>query len=485
MFECPIAGGLCIGIPFNVTGKGVSVASASPNPVSFGDVPINTTVSQAVKITVDAGYAAELASGTGINLPFHFDLGTCGGTGGTCTVNESFTPTALGAASGTTTVFECPIAGGLCIGIPFNVGGTGVSVAAASPSAVDFGQVSLGASRTTPVTITADTGYTVQLASGSGLNPPFSFAFGTCSSFAGPGTCVVQETFAPTLVGPANGTLNVFECPNAGGTCIGIPVSLTGTGVLNATTTKIASSPNPSKVGQAVTFTATVTAATGPTPPLGSGAHTITAAYAGDSAHAASSASLTQTVQRLKSSTSLHSSDSNSTVGEAVTFTATVSGPGATPTGTVTFADGSPALGTVTLSGGRASLTTSALTQGHHDIIATYNGDATFAPSSDDLDQRVRLNDSHTSLRSSPSPSGSGEAVTFTATVSAPGPTPTGTVTFADGSHTLGTVTLSGGTASLTTSTLSTGAHSIRASYSGSDADRSSSDSVTQVVRRR
>ena len=113
VFECPIAGGLCIGIPFDVSGTGVSVASASPNPVSFGNVPLNTTVSHAVTITVDAGYAAELASGTGINLPFHFDLGTCGGAGaGTCTVNESFTPTALGAANGTTTVFECPIAGG-------------------------------------------------------------------------------------------------------------------------------------------------------------------------------------------------------------------------------------------------------------------------------------------------------------------------------------------------------------------------------------
>ena len=29
-------------------------------------------------ITVDAGYSAELASGTGINTPFHFDFGTCG-----------------------------------------------------------------------------------------------------------------------------------------------------------------------------------------------------------------------------------------------------------------------------------------------------------------------------------------------------------------------------------------------------------------------
>ena len=168
-----------------------------------------------------------------------------------------------------------------------------------------------------------------------------------------------------------------------------------------------------------------------------------------------------------------------------MTFTATVSGPGGTPTGTVTFTDGSTALGTVPLSGGRASLTTSALAHGPHDVTATYNGDATYAPSSDDVNQHVRLNDSDTALKSSVNPSSPGQAVTFTATVSASGPAPTGTVTFTEGSHTLGTVTLSGGTASLTTSTLSTGNHNIRASYSGSDSDRSSSDSVTQVVRGR
>ncbi len=488
--------------------------------MSFGNVPINTTASATVTINVDAGYATEVASGSGLNAPFAFDFGTCGTGGGftgpgTCTVTERYTPTSTTASSGTTNVFECPVAGGTCIGIPFNLSGTGVSVAAAAPASLDFGAVSLSATKTLPSTITVDAGYTVQVASGSGLNPPFSFAFGTCSDFAGPGTCTVQETFAPTTVGPAGGTLNVFECPNAGGACIGIPVALTGSGILNATATTIASSNNPSKLGQPVTFTATVTATTGPTPPTGnvvfsdgatvlgtvalasngkaslttsvltSGSHVVTAAYAGDSAHGASSASLTQTVQRLRSSTSLRSSDNTSTAGEAVTFTATVSGPGGVPTGSVTFSDGATVLGTVPLTGGRASLTTAALSAGHHDITASYSGDATYAASSDDLTQRVRRNDSSTSVTSSPNPSNPGQSVTFTATVSASGPAPTGTVTFTDGSVTLGTVTLTGGTATLNTSALSNGNHRIRASYSGSDSDRPSSDSVVQQVRGR
>ena len=126
MFECPVVGGTCIGIPFNVSGTGVSRASASPNPVSFGNVPINTTVSAPVTIHVDAGYRTEVASGSGLNAPFAFDFDTCGTGGGftgpgTCTVTERYTPTAVGPNNGTTNVFECPVVGGTCIGIPFNV----------------------------------------------------------------------------------------------------------------------------------------------------------------------------------------------------------------------------------------------------------------------------------------------------------------------------------------------------------------------------
>ena len=65
MFECPIGGGTCIGIPFSVSGTGVSVASASPSSLGFGNVPLNTTASLPVTITVDTGYRTEVASGSG------------------------------------------------------------------------------------------------------------------------------------------------------------------------------------------------------------------------------------------------------------------------------------------------------------------------------------------------------------------------------------------------------------------------------------
>ena len=60
----------------------------------------------------------------------------------------------------------------------------------------------------------------------------------------------------------------------------------------------------------------------------------------------------------------LTSNQNPSTVGQSVTFTAVVSGSGATPTGTVTFLSGTATLGVVTLSGGTAKLTTAFTTAG-------------------------------------------------------------------------------------------------------------------------
>ena len=93
---------------------------------------------------------------------------------------------------------------------------------------------------------------------------------------------------------------------------------LTQTVNQDATTTVLASSLNPSKSGQVVTFTATVTAV----------------------------------------------------------------GPGSgTPTGVVTFYNGQTAIGTGTLSGGKATVKTNALPTGSDAITATYAGDTNFVTS--------------------------------------------------------------------------------------------------------
>jgi hypothetical protein len=72
-----------------------------------------------------------------------------------------------------------------------------------------------------------------------------------------------------------------------------------------------------------------------------------------------------------------------SKIGQPVTFTASVRGSVPklpTPSGTITFKDGSKILAHVHLSQGRGSFTTSTLSKGSHNITATYSGDANFNP---------------------------------------------------------------------------------------------------------
>src|SRR5579859_4485770 len=76
--------------------------------------------------------------------------------------------------------------------------------------------------------------------------------------------------------------------------------------------------------------------------------------------------------------TTVASSNTNLVFGQQVVFTATVSGSGGTPTGTVTFKDGLTTLGTGSLNGSaQTTLTNSSLAAGSHSITAVYGGDST------------------------------------------------------------------------------------------------------------
>ncbi len=275
------------------------------------------------------------------------------------------------------------------------------------------------------------------------------------------------------------------------------------------TTTSLAASPSTTVYGQTVTLTATIAVvAPGAGSPTGSvqffvgltslgtaslsgdtatlttttlpvGTDSVTAQYLGDpnfTTSTSSAVSVTINPVGLATTTTLASSANPSVFGQAVTLTATVkpsSGSG-TPTGTVTFYDGSTSLGTATLANKRATLKTTAIPLGSQTITAVYSGDATFATSTSAvLNQTVNPDSTTTKVSSSARTSVYGETVTFTATVKAAAPgsgTPTGTVEFYDGSTDLGPGTLGAtGTATFTTSSLPVGTDPITAVYSGDD----------------
>jgi uncharacterized repeat protein (TIGR01451 family) len=175
------------------------------------------------------------------------------------------------------------------------------------------------------------------------------------------------------------------------------------------TATSLVSSLNPSQAGNPVTFTATVTGSGVPTgtvtfqdggrsigtvtlsagtaqlttSSLSPGTHSIVAIYnpSGDFTTSRSSVLRQSVVPGGTTATQVVSSLNPSRQGEAVTFTATVTSPGGTPTGTVTFRDGGAALGTARLSGGVARFSTNALRTGTHSITAVYSPTGSFTAS--------------------------------------------------------------------------------------------------------
>jgi trimeric autotransporter adhesin len=197
---------------------------------------------------------------------------------------------------------------------------------------------------------------------------------------------------------------------------------------------------------------------------------------------------LTGTSGQGTTSTTVKSSATSSSFGQSVTFTATVVPDGGTPTGSVTFKDGTTSLGSaVTISSaGVATFASSTLSVGTHTITAVYGGDSNFTGStSSAVSQVVSQATTTTTLKSSANPSDAGQSVTFTATVApTTSGTPTGTVTFEDAGKALGSaVTIKSGVATFATATLATGTDSITAVYSG-DANfkGSTSSGVSEII---
>ena len=299
----------------------------------------------------------------------------------------------------------------------------------------------------------------------------------------------------------------------------------------NSTATAVASSPNPSTIGQTVTFTATVTPGSttvvspagtvdfydattstdlgtvplvpgvngGPstavlsTSALAAGMQSITATYLGNSNFSGSAATMPDVHDvQIGTGTAVSSATNPSASGQSVTFTATVTANSGTfdDGGTVQFyVDGSPYLGPVQLdSNGQACVSDAGLGVGMHAVAATYLGDTAFSGSGGLLTggQTVTAQiATSTAVSASPNPSLLGQWVTFTATVTSNWGTfdDGGSVQFyVDGSPYLGPQPLDGnGRASVSDSSLAVGTHAIAAVYSSDAGFGGSSGTVAPL----
>ena len=273
------------------------------------------------------------------------------------------------------------------------------------------------------------------------------------------------------------------------------------------TTTVVTSDTDPSVVGQAVTFTATVSSPGG-TPASGTlhfqdaccggdlgtvpidgsgratatvvytmlGGHDVYATYSGDPYYKGSVSTEHGQYVDLASTQVAVSTDASSVTGEAYTVSASVSvvAPGGgTPLGVVVVNDGSGGSCNVQLlvaSSGSCNLTST--TTGSKTITGTFLQTISFDSSSGTTSHEVDAAATTASVTSDRPQGGvHSQSVTFTATVTAVSPgygIPTGMVTFMDGANPIGTGLLNGtGQARFTTAALTTATHAITAVYTG------------------
>jgi hypothetical protein len=326
----------------------------------------------------------------------------------------------------------------------------------------------------------------------------------TASSAVGAYPVTPQGVFSPNYtIEFVNGTLTVVKADTTVAVVVSPdPVGFNQPVTFSATVGVIA--PGAGAPGGTIQFldggtvvgTATLTDGTASitTNGLSAGSHSISVVYSGDGSFAESSGAAALTVNEAvaSSSTNVTSSRNPSSIGQSVTFSATVTGPGGTVEGMVEFYDGTVLLGSEAVSNGVARLTTAALPEGGHAIVARYLGNGSLPPSvSSALAQTVQSSGTKSSsidVTVSPSPAPLGTAVTITATVTGgQNKAPTGAVVFMINGSVVSEVPVvkTGNITSaavLQTSDLPRGTHSIVAVYLADVNFRASEKLITLTV---
>ncbi|HEY6272227.1 MAG TPA: choice-of-anchor D domain-containing protein [Terriglobales bacterium] len=229
-----------------LTGTGiVGLASLSTTSLSFGNQPVGVASGKQPVTLTNTGTGSlgitSVAIG-GANSGDFAQTNTCGASlaaGGTCTINVTFTPAAIGARAGTLTITDNNNgAANSTQTVSLSGSGTGAVVSLA-PSAVVFGAEDVGttsmASSVTltnngnaTLTISATAGPSITGAQAGDFKIQSSGTTCTAGATVAPGkNCAIAVTFTPSAHGLRSGSLNVTD--NAlGGNTQAVPLSGTG-----------------------------------------------------------------------------------------------------------------------------------------------------------------------------------------------------------------------------------------------------------------
>jgi glucuronoarabinoxylan endo-1,4-beta-xylanase len=296
---------------------------------------------------------------------------------------------------------------------------------------------------------------------------------------------------------------------------------------MSSTSITLTASPNPASAGATITLTATVTSSSATAMPTGtvsfydgvtllgmqtlsagSGAtatavytttslaagatHNLTATFAGTSTLTTSTSTAVALVVNAAApsatTTMLSATPNPAAAGATVTLTATVTSTGGTPTGSVSFLQGSTSLGTAMLVNGTATLPVSTLAAGAtYTLTASYAGDASFSSSTSNSVSLVVTAAAPAAttlmLTATPNPVASGATVTLTATLASSAGMPSGSIGFFDGATSLGTASTVNGVAVLTTTDLTAaGTDALTATFAGNSSYAASTSNAVSLV---
>lgn len=207
----------------NLSGSGSTAVTFSSTTVNFGSIAVGST-SSVKNVTMTNRQSVPLnISGIATSAGFAVASTTCGAAlnaGASCTIGLTFTPAALGTATGTMTVTDDAPNSPQVV----NLTGTGAAPVSASPSSLSFSAAVGTTSSARTVTLSNRQSVALNI-SGITISTSFAIASTTCgASLAAGANCTVSVTFSPTTSGPITGTLTVTDdAPNSPQT-----VNLTG-----------------------------------------------------------------------------------------------------------------------------------------------------------------------------------------------------------------------------------------------------------------
>jgi parallel beta-helix repeat protein len=216
----------------SLTGTGTAPsATLSPASLAFGGQFVGTT-SPAQTTTLSNTGNAPLTISAITSTGNFAETNTCGTTlavGASCSINVTFTPTALGTRAGSVTVSDN------ASGSPQSVSltGTGTApMATLSPTSLIFGSQVIGTTSPAQSATLSNTGTAPLTISAITITGDFAQTNNCGTTLAAATSCTISVTFTPSVTGARTGSLTVSSNSQGGA----VSAALSGSGVENAPT---------------------------------------------------------------------------------------------------------------------------------------------------------------------------------------------------------------------------------------------------------